>query len=191
VTSRWHLYIVECSDGSLYTGITTDVVRRVNEHNGSPRGARYTRTRRPVALRAVAYVGESMSIALRVERKFKRLRTKRKLEVIAEGELATFIQAARHPVPHRNASTFWRHLPARFEVFTRAGETTFEPARGDYRVHQWTTDVDRIFQVPGSKRRRRFKARSICGLYIAARPFFRVPKGCETCEVCARGISTS
>lgn len=43
--------MVRCSGGSLYTGITTDVERRVGEHNGeSPLGARYTRARRPVTL---------------------------------------------------------------------------------------------------------------------------------------------
>ena len=47
----WTLYMVRCADGSLYTGITTDVERRVGEHNGdSPLGARYTRARRPVTL---------------------------------------------------------------------------------------------------------------------------------------------
>lgn len=46
----WFVYIVECADGTLYTGITTDLDRRVREHNLG-RGARYTRSRRPVVLR--------------------------------------------------------------------------------------------------------------------------------------------
>jgi putative endonuclease len=47
----WWVYLVRCSDRSLYTGVTTDLVRRVDEHNGEqPGGARYTRARRPVAL---------------------------------------------------------------------------------------------------------------------------------------------
>jgi putative endonuclease len=45
----WHVYIVRCRDGSLYTGITTDLGRRVTQHN-SGSGARYTRSRRPVTL---------------------------------------------------------------------------------------------------------------------------------------------
>lgn len=50
----WCVYIVHCADGTLYTGITTDPTRRLQEHNtGVPRGARYTHTRRPVTL---AYV---------------------------------------------------------------------------------------------------------------------------------------
>lgn len=47
----WCVYIVQCADGTLYTGITTDPARRLQEHNiGTPRGARYTHTRRPVTL---------------------------------------------------------------------------------------------------------------------------------------------
>jgi len=47
--SRWHVYLVRCRDGSLYAGITTDIIRRVREHN-SGSGAKYTRSRRPVML---------------------------------------------------------------------------------------------------------------------------------------------
>jgi predicted GIY-YIG superfamily endonuclease len=48
-SKMWHLYILRCSDHSLYTGITTDVSRRVKEHNLKS-GGRYTRTRTPVKL---------------------------------------------------------------------------------------------------------------------------------------------
>jgi putative endonuclease len=44
----YHLYILKCADDSLYTGITTDVERRVEEHNAGKAGAKYTRARRPV-----------------------------------------------------------------------------------------------------------------------------------------------
>lgn len=44
------VYILRCSDGTLYTGIATDVARRVLEHNESTKGAKYTRGRRPVTL---------------------------------------------------------------------------------------------------------------------------------------------
>lgn len=48
----WFVYIVRCNDDTLYTGITTDVVRRVAEHNGEAtgKGAKYTAARRPVTL---------------------------------------------------------------------------------------------------------------------------------------------
>ena len=42
--------MLECSDGTLYTGITTDLERRLDEHNNSAKGAKYTRARRPVCL---------------------------------------------------------------------------------------------------------------------------------------------
>ncbi|CBL46029.1 Predicted endonuclease containing URI domain [gamma proteobacterium HdN1] len=49
-TAPWFVYILRCADGTLYTGITTDLPRRLIEHNETPRGARYTRPRRPVRL---------------------------------------------------------------------------------------------------------------------------------------------
>lgn len=49
--SEWVVYILSCADGTLYTGVTTDVDRRVRQHNGElVGGARYTRVRRPVTL---------------------------------------------------------------------------------------------------------------------------------------------
>ena len=49
--SRWVVYMVRCTDRTLYTGITTDVARRLGEHNGNGKlAARYTRSRRPVQL---------------------------------------------------------------------------------------------------------------------------------------------
>lgn len=46
----WQVYILKCADGSFYTGITTNVKRRVVEHNSSTLGAKYTHGRRPVKL---------------------------------------------------------------------------------------------------------------------------------------------
>ena len=47
----WFVYLVQCSDGSFYTGVTTDLERRIRQHNGEiVGGANYTRARRPVAL---------------------------------------------------------------------------------------------------------------------------------------------
>jgi putative endonuclease len=75
--------MLRCADGSLYTGITTDVSRRVAEHNGdSGLGARYTRSRRPVAL---VYVepADSRAQASRREAAIKRLDRGRKLALCA------------------------------------------------------------------------------------------------------------
>jgi len=49
--SDWFVYILQCADGSLYTGVTTSLERRLRQHNGELKGgAKYTRLRRPVAL---------------------------------------------------------------------------------------------------------------------------------------------
>ncbi len=45
----YYCYVVRCADGTLYTGVTTEIARRVEEHNGG-KGARYTASRRPVRL---------------------------------------------------------------------------------------------------------------------------------------------
>lgn len=66
-----HVYVLECSDGSYYTGYTTDVERRVAEH-GAGDGAKYTRGRTPVELRYTESF-ESKSAAMRREYEIKQL----------------------------------------------------------------------------------------------------------------------
>ena len=46
----YFVYMVKCADNTFYTGITTELERRIEEHNGSDKGAKYTRVRRPVSL---------------------------------------------------------------------------------------------------------------------------------------------
>jgi putative endonuclease len=69
--ARHFVYILECADGTLYTGYTTDPARRVKEHN-TGKGSRYTRSRLPVDL---AYLEElaSRSQALKREKRIKKL----------------------------------------------------------------------------------------------------------------------
>ena len=50
IDKKWTIYIAKCNDGTFYTGISTEVSRRIMEHNQSHRSARYTRTRRPISL---------------------------------------------------------------------------------------------------------------------------------------------
>lgn len=80
---KWFLYVLQCSDGTYYTGVTTDMKRRLNEHNTSKRGAKYTKTRRPVKL---VYLSEceSRSSAQKAEYKFKKLTRKQKEAIINE-----------------------------------------------------------------------------------------------------------
>jgi putative endonuclease len=68
----WHVYIVCCKDNSFYTGVTTDLFRRIDEHNSGKKGARYTRSRRPVAL-VYSEKAASRSIASRREHQIKKL----------------------------------------------------------------------------------------------------------------------
>lgn len=76
----WHLYLLECADGSFYAGITTDVDRRFAEHlNG--KGARYTRSHPPRRLLASALVG-SRSEALKAELAIKALPKAEKLTAV-------------------------------------------------------------------------------------------------------------
>lgn len=83
VTSHtWFVYILRCADDTLYTGVSTDVARRVDEHNaGAPLGARYTRARRPVVLVYQESV-PNRSAALRREREIKRQDRSWKLALI-------------------------------------------------------------------------------------------------------------
>lgn len=79
--SKWYVYIVECADGSLYTGITTDVDRRLLEHNYSFKSAKYTRSRRPVRLVWTKEVA-NRSEASKEECRIKRLKRKEKMKLI-------------------------------------------------------------------------------------------------------------
>lgn len=81
MTGGWQVYIVSCRDGTLYTGITTDLVRRLAEHNTGDKGARYTRSRRPVALVFAEAVG-SRSEAARREWQIKRMSATQKMALI-------------------------------------------------------------------------------------------------------------
>lgn len=75
------VYVVECVDGTLYTGWTTDLERRVKAHNAG-RGARYTRERLPVRLVYWEEVSDRATAQKR-ELAIKRLRRSKKLEMIA------------------------------------------------------------------------------------------------------------
>ncbi len=83
----YHVYIVICADGTLYTGIATDVVRRLAEHNGNkPNGARYTSARRPVHL-AYQATFANRSEATREELRIKQLTRAEKHALIALARL--------------------------------------------------------------------------------------------------------
>ncbi len=85
--SRWIVYVVRCADGSLYTGITTDLPERLTKHN-SGRGAKYTRSRRPVVL-VWQLATRSESAARRKEAGIKKMTKAEKEDALAAGRLAS------------------------------------------------------------------------------------------------------
>jgi putative endonuclease len=79
----WYLYVISCSDDTLYTGITTDLKRRLNEHNQG-KGAAYTASRSPVTLQA-AWLFQDRSAATKAEHAMKRCSRGRKLWLVRQG----------------------------------------------------------------------------------------------------------
>jgi putative endonuclease len=77
----YYLYILECADKTLYTGITVDLERRVEEHNSSALGAKYTRVRRPVRL-VYSKRFKDRSRATKAEGKIKKLARAEKMKLI-------------------------------------------------------------------------------------------------------------
>ncbi len=79
----YHLYILKCADGTLYTGITVNLDIRLKEHNSSKLGAKYTRSRRPVRL-VYSKKFKNKSVALKAEYKIKLLTREQKLKLIKQ-----------------------------------------------------------------------------------------------------------
>lgn len=72
VMSTWSVYLLRCADGSLYTGIATDVSRRLAEHQEGDKGAKYLRGRGPLQLVFHQQIG-NRSLATKIEHRIKRL----------------------------------------------------------------------------------------------------------------------
>jgi len=85
----YFVYIVLCSDDTLYTGITNDIQRRVEEHNSSKKGAKYTRMRRPVRL-VYSIACKDKSTAMQKEREIKKLSREKKLQLIENTDSGMF-----------------------------------------------------------------------------------------------------
>jgi putative endonuclease len=81
-TPEWRVYLLECADGSYYVGCTSDVDRRLAEHEAG-RGARYTRGRGPLALIG-SIACESRSDAQKLEARLKRLTRADKVRIVLE-----------------------------------------------------------------------------------------------------------
>lgn len=96
----WFVYIAKCADGTLYTGIALDVAARIAEHDAG-RGARYTRGRGPLTVRAMQRCG-SKGEALQLEHALKRLPRAEKEKVSNGRRLGTF--SRRHLAPSEPVS---------------------------------------------------------------------------------------
>jgi putative endonuclease len=79
----WYVYILECSDKTYYTGITNNLKKRVEEHNSSNNGAKYTRARRPVKL-VYSKKKKNRSYAQKEEAMIKNLSRREKYKLILE-----------------------------------------------------------------------------------------------------------
>ena len=85
--SIWYVYLLRCSDNSLYAGITTDINRRLNEHNNSNKlGSKFTRVRRPVKL-AYAEKAADRKTASRQEYQLKKLNKQKKEMLVSQFDL--------------------------------------------------------------------------------------------------------
>ena len=92
--SVWSVYLVRCADGSLYTGIATDVERRLQEHDGGERGAKYLRGRGPLRLELACEIGDR-SAASRIEYRIKRLsRADKEALIIRPADIDTLLSEA-------------------------------------------------------------------------------------------------
>jgi putative endonuclease len=93
LVTRWQVYIARCADGTLYTGVAIDVVRRIAEHNGKgSNGARYTRARRPVKL-VYREKASNHSAACKREYAIKQMTRREKLALI--GQASRMISTAK------------------------------------------------------------------------------------------------
>ena len=90
----YYIYIIKCSDDSLYTGITNDLHRRMAEHSGrTKKCAKYTRSHKAVSPEAV-WTAPDRSLASRLEYAVKHLSKKEKLKLISSGDLSDIMGEA-------------------------------------------------------------------------------------------------
>jgi len=99
----WFIYLLCCRDSSLYTGITTDLSRRLHEHNNSGKGAKYTQARRPVRL-VYWEPAPDRAAAARREYQIRKLSASTKKRLIADfsnkrGSATDFAGSPPDPTP--------------------------------------------------------------------------------------------
>jgi len=103
--AQWSVYIVRCSDGALYTGIATDVRKRIAQHEQSNcKGAKYLRGKGPLQTVLVRTIGLK-DLALRVESLIKKLPKVRKEKLIEQDVMVDqVVELAKARLPRRRGS---------------------------------------------------------------------------------------
>ncbi len=99
--TKWHLYLIRTRQGTLYTGISTDVLRRLDDHlNG--KGAKYLRSRAPLTLVYQSKMG-SRALATKAEHRVKKLQKNKKEQIVSEqperAALITFLGLQKQKKP--------------------------------------------------------------------------------------------
>lgn len=86
---KFYVYMVICADGTIYTGYTQDIQKRIAQHNSSSQGSKYTRSRRPVKL-AYVEILPSQNTAIKRERALKKLSHKQKVVLIEKYKIKEY-----------------------------------------------------------------------------------------------------
>lgn len=103
-TRTYYVYILECANGSYYTGMTTDLERRYQEHCAGSAKCKYTRSFPPVKIAASwEFMSETSSLALKLEKCIKQLKKSEKLKLIKKEMLLNdLLQPQEKACPHIN-----------------------------------------------------------------------------------------
>lgn len=88
--NMFYIYMIRCQDNSIYTGITTDLKRRFDEHKNKDKGARYTMTHNPLKIEC-AWATENKSLASKLEFHLKRLSKNSKEDIIKKNNLNKYL----------------------------------------------------------------------------------------------------
>ena len=100
----YYIYIIRCEDDSLYTGITSDIQKRMNQHKNK-KGAKYTRSHGYKNIEAV-WTAENRSLASSLEYKIKKLTRKQKISIISDNNLFSRFIKTEKIYPRMNIYSF-------------------------------------------------------------------------------------